>query len=90
MLRNQFNMIHTMGTLSVIVKEVTWKGQCLRKNKLQFHLCTCLLQDIEQKEEAKLRMKYPGLKAGGGSFLAQKRLSRGVGFYFTFAEILFS
>ena len=37
-----------------------------------------VLEEDQKKEEAKLKSKYPGLKAtGGSSFLAQKKLQRG-------------
>lgn len=39
-------------------------------------------EDAEGQEEAKLKAKYPGLKArGGSSFLAQKKLQRGHKFF---------
>ena len=40
------------------------------------------LEEAAKKEEAKLKSKYPALKArGGSSFLAQKKLHRGIKFF---------
>jgi hypothetical protein len=39
-----------------------------------------LLQvDIEREQENKLKARFPGVKAGGGSALLQKRLAKPVG-----------